>query len=338
MMVRLAGIVLLILIAAGAVAAWTDSFLNAPMRITDSGHLLNISKGSSLTSVANELAREKILSYPRVFALYGRLSDSASRIQAGEYEIKVGATPKSLLEQLVAGRVKLHSLTVIEGWTVAQLLHAIRTHPAIEQTLELESPADLVTALALDYAHPEGLFFPDTYRFPRGTTDVELLRRAYELMQQRLADIWSERQAGLILSGPYEALILASIVERETALAIERPEVAGVFIRRLEKGMRLQTDPTVIYGLGASYSGNLTRKHLESDSPYNTYTRKGLPPTPIALPGEGALLAVVNPAAGDALYFVATGRADGSHYFTATLTEHNAAVARYLDVLRNQSN
>jgi UPF0755 protein len=139
MMVRLAGIVLLILIAAGAVAAWTDSFLNAPMRITDSGHLLNISKGSSLTSVANELAREKILSYPRVFALYGRLSDSASRIQAGEYEIKVGATPKSLLEQLVAGRVKLHSLTVIEGWTVAQLLHAIRTHPAIEQTLELES-------------------------------------------------------------------------------------------------------------------------------------------------------------------------------------------------------
>jgi UPF0755 protein len=142
----------------------------------------------------------------------------------------------------------------------------------------------------------------------------------------------------LILSGPYEALILASIVERETALAIERPEVAGVFIRRLEKGMRLQTDPTVIYGLGASYSGNLTRKHLESDSPYNTYTRKGLPPTPIALPGEGALLAVVNPAAGDALYFVATGRADGSHYFTATLTEHNAAVARYLDVLRNQSN
>jgi UPF0755 protein len=338
MMGRLAGIVLLILIAAGAVAAWTDSFLNAPMRITDSGHLLNISKGSSLTSVANELAREKILSYPRVFALYGRLSDSASRIQAGEYEIKVGATPKSLLEQLVAGRVKLHSLTVIEGWTVAQLLHAIRTHPAIEQTLELESPADLVTALALDYAHPEGLFFPDTYRFPRGTTDVELLRRAYELMQQRLADIWSERQAGLILSGPYEALILASIVERETALAIERPEVAGVFIRRLEKGMRLQTDPTVIYGLGASYSGNLTRKHLESDSPYNTYTRKGLPPTPIALPGEGALLAVVNPAAGDALYFVATGRADGSHYFTATLTEHNAAVARYLDVLRNQSN
>ncbi|MDH3510549.1 MAG: endolytic transglycosylase MltG [Gammaproteobacteria bacterium] len=335
---RLAGIVLLILIAAGAVAAWTDSFLNAPMRITDSGHLLNISKGSSLTSVANELAREKILSYPRVFALYGRLSDSASRIQAGEYEIKVGATPKSLLEQLVAGRVKLHSLTVIEGWTVAELLHAIRTHPAIEQTLELESPADLVTAVALDYAHPEGLFFPDTYRFPRGTTDVELLRRAYELMQQRLADIWSERQAGLILSGPYEALILASIVERETALAKERPEVAGVFVRRLEKGMRLQTDPTVIYGLGASYSGNLTRKHLESDSPYNTYTRKGLPPTPIALPGEGALLAVVNPAPGDTLYFVATGRADGSHYFTATLTEHNAAVARYLDVLRDQSN
>ncbi len=335
---RLVLVVILVSIAAGGVLAWANSFLNAPMKIGEGGHLLNVSKGRSLTSVANELASEEILSYPRVFALYGRLSDSASRIQAGEYEIKAGATPKSLLEQLVAGRVKLHSLTIIEGWTVAELLNSIRTHPAIEQTLDADSPTDLVTAIEVDYAHPEGLFFPDTYRFPRGTTDVELLRRAYDLMQERLADAWSDRRTGLILSEPYEALILASIVERETALVSERPDVAGVFVRRLEKGMRLQTDPTVIYGLGAAFTGNLTRKHLELDSPYNTYTRHGLPPTPIALPSESALRAVVNPAPGDALYFVATGRADGSHYFTATLSEHNAAVARYLDFMREQSN
>lgn len=333
----LALIVILAFIAAGAGVAWTKAFLNEPLRIGAGGYLLDVSKGRSLTSVANKLAAENILSYPRVFAFYGRMSDSASRIQAGEYEIKAGATPKSLLEQLVAGRVKLHALTIIEGWTIAELLDSIRTHPAIEQTLQLESPGDLATAIQLDYTHPEGLFFPDTYRFPRGTTDVELLRRAYELMQERLAEVWSDRGPELILDEPYDALILASIVERETALDSERPEVAGVFVRRLEKGMRLQTDPTVIYGLGEAFTGNLTRKHLESDSPYNTYTRKGLPPTPIALPGEAALRAVVNPAPGDALYFVATGRPDGSHYFTATLSEHNAAVTRYLNVLRDKS-
>jgi len=332
----LAWILLLILIAAGGAVAWTNSFLNQPLRIDGSSYLLNVEKGRSLTSVANILAREDILHYPRVFALYGRMSGLANRIQAGEYQIKSGATPKSLLDQLVAGRVKLHALTVVEGWTTADMLNAIRRHPALEQTLEVNSPGDLVTAIGLDYAHPEGLFFPDTYRFPRGTTDVELLRRAYEVMQDRLAEVWSDRRPAIILKDPYEALILASIVERETALVSERPEVAGVFVRRLEKGMRLQTDPTVIYGLGSAFTGNLTRKHLEADSPYNTYTRAGLPPTPISLPGEAALRAAVNPAPGDALYFVATGRPDGSHYFTATLSEHNAAVARYLDFLRNK--
>jgi UPF0755 protein len=335
---RLSWVVILAMIVVGGAAAWLNAYLNEPMTIADSGHLLDVGKGRSLTSVANQLAGEEILSYPRVLALYGRLSESASRIQAGEYEIQAGATPKSLLQQLVAGRVKLHSLTVVEGWTVAELLSSIRAHPAIKKTLNPETSIDLVTAMGLDYAHPEGLFFPDTYRFPRGTSDVELLRRAYDLMQERLADAWSDRQAGLILSDPYQALILASIVERETALASERPEVAGVFLRRLAKGMRLQTDPTVIYGLGTAFTGNLTRRHLESDSPYNTYTRSGLPPTPIALPSESALRAVVNPASGEALYFVATGRADGSHYFTATLDEHNAAVARYLAFLREQSN
>jgi UPF0755 protein len=334
----IAGMVVVVLIAAGGAAAWTDAFLNNPLNIRGSAYLLDVGKGRSMTSVTNELSGAGILDYPRIFALYGRMSDLASRIQAGEYEIKAGTTPKTLLEQLVDGRVKLHALTVIEGWTVTELMNAVRSHPALEQTLELASPMDLVAAIGLVHPHPEGLFFPDTYRFPRGTTDAELLSRAYDLMQERLAEIWSDRRPELILKDPYEALILASIVERETALAGERPEVAGVFVRRLEKGMRLQTDPTVIYGLGPAFAGNLTRKHLESDSPYNTYTRQGLPPTPIALPSEAALRAVVNPAPGDALYFVATGRPDGSHYFTATLSEHNAAVSRYLDYLRGKTN
>jgi UPF0755 protein len=217
-----------------------------------------------------------------------------------------------------------------------ELLDAIRAHPAIRQTLEVEEPADLAMAIGIEQAHAEGWFFPDTYRFPRGTADVDLLRRAHRVMQEQLSEAWDQRLPGLVLTDPYEALILASIIERETALESERPEIAGVFIRRLEKGMRLQTDPTVIYGLGSEFTGNLTRKHLESDTPYNTYTRSGLPPTPIAMPGRAALHAAVNPAPGDALYFVATGRDDGSHYFTATLSEHNAAVAKYLKQLREK--
>jgi UPF0755 protein len=217
-----------------------------------------------------------------------------------------------------------------------ELLEALAGHPAVRQTLELDSPAELGTVLDLGYPHPEGLFFPDTYRFPRDTPDVELLRQAHELLMVRLNEAWSGRDPRGVLAEPYDGLILASIIERESALDRERPQIAGVFIRRLEQGMRLQTDPTVIYGLGESFDGNLTRRHLQSDTPYNTYVRKGLPPTPIALPGDSALQAMAHPEPGDALYFVATGRGDGSHYFTATLEEHNAAVARYLAALKQQ--
>lgn len=334
---RLSLILVLVLIAAGGAAAWANWILNEPMKLADDSHLLDVAKGRSLTSVTNELDELGILEFPRVLTAYARLSGLASSIQAGEYELKAGTTPIQLLEQLVAGRVKLHAFTIVEGWTVTELLDAIGRHPAIRQSLDLDEPADLVAVLGIDYAHPEGLFFPDTYRFPRGTTDVDLLRRAHDLMQEHLAEAWGDRQPDLILNDPYEALILASIVERETAMESERPEIAGVFIRRLRKGMRLQTDPTVIYGLGAAFTGNLTRKHLETDSPYNTYTRYGLPPTPIAMPGLNALRAAVNPAPGDSLYFVATGRADGSHYFTASLSEHNAAVAKYLQYLRDNA-
>lgn len=336
MMRRLLSIVGIGMLVAAAAAWWANARLNAPLQLPEGGLTLEIVRGSSLTSVAGGLAAQGVLEAPRLLAWYGRLNGKAARIQAGEYVLEPGTTAVSMLERFVDGRVRLHALTVVEGWTVLELLAALAEHPALEQTLEAATPEQLASALSLEYPHAEGWFFPDTYRFPRGTTDVELLGVAHALMNEKLADAWATRAVDTGLQDPYEALILASIVERESALASERPQVAGVFTRRLARGMRLQTDPTVIYGLGAAFDGNLTRRHLETDTPYNTYVRKGLPPTPIALPGEGALRAAVNPAAGDALYFVATGRDDGSHVFTATLEEHNAAVALYLAELRRR--
>lgn len=327
-----AGIVLL---AAGVGATWWfNGALHEPLELAEDGYTLEVERGSSLRSIAAQLRDAGVLEHPRVLSAYGRLTGQAERVQAGEYELQPGTTAVSLLRQLVDGRVRLHALTIVEGWTVRELLSALAGHTEVRHTLTIDSPEELARVLELDFPHAEGWFFPDTYRFPRGTSDVELLRVAHELMQQKLAAAWATRSVGTTLTDPYEALILASIVERESALQEERPLVAGVFIRRLRKGMRLQTDPTVIYGLGTEFDGNLTRKHLGTDTPYNTYVRKGLPPTPIALPGESALLAAVSPDEGDALYFVATGRGDGSHVFTATLDEHNAAVAAYLAELR----
>ncbi|MAF83359.1 MAG: endolytic transglycosylase MltG [Gammaproteobacteria bacterium] len=328
--------VLIVALALSSTYLWLQDYLATPLKIAPDGYTLIIERGNSLRGVAKQLARHDVLQSPAIFAGYGRISGLAGRIQAGEYVLETGTTPGSLLDTLVKGRVKLHSITIIEGWTVAELLEALANHPAISHTLELNSLVDLNNILGLDYPHPEGLFFPDTYHFPRGTTDVELLRQSHELLIERLNLAWSGREPHTVLGNPYEGLILASIVERETALSAERSQVAGVFIRRLEQGMRLQTDPTVIYGLGESFDGNLTHHHLKTDSPYNTYVRRGLPPTPIALPGESALQAMAHPAPGGALYFVATGNGDGSHYFTATLEEHNAAVARYLAMLKQQ--
>jgi UPF0755 protein len=313
---------------------WAD--LNQPMPIGDDGYVFEVATGRTLTSVARELGQQGLLEHPRSLAWYGRLAGLAEKIQAGEYHLVTGTTPVTMLEQLVNGRVKLHSLTVVEGWTIRELLAAIRAHPALRQTLNEPSPAELVALLNLDVPHPEGMFFPDTYAFPRGISDVELLRQARDLMRRHLDEAWASRRGELPLQNAYEALILASIVERETALDSERAQVAGVFVRRLQRGMRLQTDPTVIYGLGASFDGNLRKRDLQSDTPYNTYTRAGLPPTPIALPGKRSLEAAVNPDQGSAIYFVATGLDDGSHYFAETLEEHNAAVGRYLARLREQ--
>ena len=315
---------------------WLQSYLATPMAVSPDGYTLVIERGNSLRGVAEHLAREDILRIPDAFVGYGRITGLAGRIQAGEYMLQPDDTPGTMLDMLVAGRVKLHSITIVEGWTVTELLKALAGHPAIRQTLELESPQELSDILDLEFPHPEGLFFPETYHFPQGTPDVELLRQAHQLLMVHLNEAWTEREPNTVLDNSYDGLILASIVERETALDSERAKIAGVFVRRLEKGMRLQTDPTVIYGLGESFDGNLTRRHLQTDTPYNTYVRNGLPPTPIALPGERALQAMAHPEAGDALYFVATGRGDGSHSFTATLEEHNAAVASYLAMLRKQ--
>ena len=310
--------------------------LTASMSIGDEPVVIDIESGTSLRGVAALLAEQGVLSHPRSFALYGRFTGRAVRVQAGEYEIHEGTTPLEFLEQLVSGQVKLHALTIVEGWTVNDLLVALRRNPAVAQTIESANPVVMAEALGLDVDHAEGQFFPDTYKFPKGTSDIEILSQAHDLLLERLDKAWRSRRSGLPFDTPYDLLILASIVERETALDEERPLVAGVFVRRLEKRMRLQTDPTVIYGLGQDFDGNLTRQHQKNDTPYNTYTRRGLPPTPIGLPGELSLRAAANPDQGMALYFVATGNDDGSHFFTATLEEHNAAVVKYLARLRER--
>jgi UPF0755 protein len=250
-----------------------------------------------------------------------------TRLQVGEYTIDHGMTPAQLLRKLEDGSVVQHQFTIVEGWTFRELRLALAKEEALEQTLSGLPDAEVMRRLGVGAEHPEGRFLPETYHYTRGFTDLELLKRTYVAMQNTLAAAWEKRDPDLPLRTPYEALVLASIVEKETGAAAERPQIAGVFIRRLRLGMLLQTDPTVIYGLGSAFDGNLTRRHLETATPYNTYVVAGLPPTPIALPGRAAIEAALHPAAGEALYFVARG--DGSHQFSASLAEHNRAVARY---------
>jgi UPF0755 protein len=323
---------LLLLLALAALAAaifyWQYRlFLATPLEVGETGVILDVPRGNGLRHLSDELATRGLIDSPDLLVLYGRLNGMDTGIKAGEYRIEPGTTPPRLLRQLLSGQVVLHPLTLVEGWNFAQALAVVRATPELTATLDGLDGEAVMARLGEPGIHPEGLFFPDTYHFPRGTTDLEFLRRARATMREVLAAAWERRAEGLPFDDPYQALVLASIVEKETSIAAERPEVAGVFVRRLQKGMRLQADPTVIYGLGAAFDGNLRRRDLRSDTPYNTYTRAGLPPTPIALPGRGAIEAVFNPAAGKALYFVATG--DGRHVFAETLTEHQANVRRY---------
>lgn len=328
----------LLLLAGLGAAGWyaVQGYMHSPIPGLSAPRVINVPAGASLNRVAADLADQQILNWPQVFALWGRVQDKARSIKAGEYQLDPGVTPAGILDQLVEGRVKLYSLTLLEGWTLREVLEALAASPAIEVTLDPANPgtAFLVDDPLTEGTAAEGWLYPETYSVPRGTTDAEVLRRANALMVEKLAAAWARRSADLPLKSPYELLILASIIERETAIDEERNQVAGVFIRRLRKGMRLQTDPTVIYGLGDAYDGNLTRAHLLTDTPFNTYTRAGLPPTPIGMPAEASLLAAGHPDDGNALYFVASGEGDGSHVFSATLEEHNAAVAAYIARLR----
>jgi len=272
-----------------------------------------------------------LITDPQALYLYGRYHALGRAIKVGEFELTGSLTPIDLLTKVTSNQVKEYKITFSEGISFKEVLAKIAQTPKLTHTLQSGSAQPLPSLMAqlqLPEMHPEGRFFPSTYRFPLGTTDLDLLKRAYHQMEAVLAAEWSQREDGLPYKTPYEALIMASIIEKETGVASERQQIAGVFVRRLNKKMRLQTDPTVIYGLGDSYNGNLKRSHLKDKSnPYNTYAIKGLPPTPIAMPGQEAIYAALHPAAGSALYFVAKG--DGTHYFSATLDEHNAAVKRY---------
>lgn len=312
------------------------AWLHDPIPALTRPVIYEIPRGSSLTAVANDLAARDFLKHPRVFTLWARFTKQAGGLKAGEYELLPGSSPQSLLDLFNSGRVLLHSVTFIEGSTFEDIRRLLAGHPQVAHDLASAAQTDIMSRLGAPGAHPEGQFFPDTYRFPRQTSDFELLRMAHQRMQRELTAAWEARAPDLPLESPYEALILASIIEKETALERERAQIGGVFIERLRRRMRLQTDPTVIYGLDDSYDGNLRRADLQRDTPYNTYTRTGLPPTPIALPGLGSLRAAVHPEETGALFFVATGQGDGSHYFSRTLAEHEAAVQRYLARLRQQ--
>lgn len=284
-----------------------------------------IAKGEGVQQIATRLRDAGITKSVVWVALTAYWRGAAGRLKYGEYEIRPGMTVVALIDLLASGKVHQHAVTLVEGRTLAQNLAVLKSHPALVH--DVGETATLMGALGALEEQPEGRFYPDTYFFTRGTTETALLRQAYAKMKTTLADEWEQREPGLPYSQPYEALIMASIVEKETAVPSERPKIAGVFMRRLQSKMRLQTDPTVIYGLGESFDGNIRRSDLERDTPYNTYTRAGLPPTPIAIPGREAIHAVLHPEPGSSLYFVAKG--DGSHAFSDTLSEHQRAVERY---------
>ena len=299
--------------------------------------LFTVSPGESVSTVARRLAGQGVIDSAAAFSWAARYKGLASRIQAGEYILMPGTTASRLLEQFVRGEVTSYSLTLVEGWNFQQMLAAIARSPELEHTLTGLDVAQIMARIGYPDVHPEGRFFPDTYHFSRGMSDADILQRAYRSMETILQQEWQTRADDLPYKTADEALIMASIIEKETGLADERQDIAGVFVRRLQKGMLLQTDPTIIYGLGEKFDGNLRRKHLkDSGNRYNTYRHKGLPPTPIAMPGRESIHAALHPAPGKALYFVARG--DGSHQFSATLKEHNRAVRKYQLQRRRKDN
>ena len=328
----------LALLAAGAVAFFAYqrflAFADTPIAGIEQGDMLVVERGDSLPKVLRRLRDMGIQTRDLEWRALAREMGAAGRIQVGEYALEPGTTPRALLAAMRDGRVTSYRFTIIEGWNIRELRAALAKATPLKQEGAQLDQAALMQALGRGGQHPEGRFLPETYHYTRNDSDLDVLRRAADAMDKALAEAWEGRDPGLPLRTPYELLTLASIVEKETGAPEERPQIAGVFVRRLQVPMRLETDPTVIYGLGSAYDGNIRRRDLDTDTPYNTYTRDGLPPTPIAMPGRAALQAAARPAPGDALFFVTIGDGSGRHVFSRTYAEHRAAVAEYLQRYR----
>ncbi len=310
-----------------AFVAWLAWFALTPVQLEQSSVDFSITRGSGLRNATRQMIEAGIGMQAWPFNLLGRLASKQTAIKAGSYQVSTGVTPWQLMKKITQGDFAQSEVAFIEGWTFRQMRAALDVHAAVRHDSTGLPDADLMRRLGADTLMPEGLFFPDTYLFGKGESDLAILARAHRTMRKQLQSAWQQRDPDVPLASPYEALILASIVEKETGQASERELIAGVFINRLRAGMKLQTDPTVIYGLGVKFDGNLRKRDLTRDGPFNTYTRAGLPPHPIAMPGQAALLAVLSPARTDALYFVARG--DGTSQFSRSLDEHNRAVAKY---------
>lgn len=309
---------------------WIDllSFANRPLQMSGDTIYYTVAPGKTLKSVANDLFKRGHIDSARDLVWLARLEGNANNIKIGEYEFSKGITASEVLDKINKGDVKQYSFTIIEGLTFRQMLEALHQHPHLQRQLEGLSNDEIMLKLGHPGEHPEGRFLPETYYFHKGMSDVDILKRAYAAMDDYLQEQWLNRASGLPYKNAYEALIMASIVEKETGVASERPEIAGVFTRRIEKRMRLETDPTVIYGI-VNYDGNIKKKHLlDRSNPYNTYQMRGLPPTPIALPSAEAIRAALHPKPGTSLYFVAMG--DGSHYFSSSYEEHQQAVNYFI--------
>ena len=309
-------------------------YLQQPLQLHDKTITYEVKKGSSIRRVANELAQQGVMKPAIFFIALAKLNKQESKLKAGEYEFSSDMTPNDVLNLITSGKAIQYKHTIIEGKTYKQLVASIKASHVLKQTLSDDDYANIMQKIGSDFPHPEGAFYADTYHFPKNTTDLDFLKRSHKMMKEKLQQAWDKRKPEPSIKTPYEALILASIVEKETGDESERPIIARVFINRLDKNMLLQTDPTVIYGMGDAYQGNIRKKDLTTDTPYNTYTRLGLTPTPIAIPGKAAIEAVMHPPEGDVYYFVAKGDGTGTSYFSKTNAEHNKAVAKYLRNLR----
>lgn len=322
------GTVLLLLISVVLVGLWVEynNALTNPV-VSGQSKVIVIEKGDNFSKITNKLIEQGVAVQPLWFKLFAYQKKVSNKLKAGEYELKIGLTMPEILTKLAEGKSLQYPITFPEGWSFKQILQEIRKNPHIIQTLETDDFKSIMTQLSSKYDHPEGLFFPDTYLFEKNTTDLSLLKKSYEKMQAVLKAEWAKRENDLPIKNAYQALILASIIEKETAAVEERQQISGVFTRRLKTGMLLQTDPTVIYGMGDEYKGDIRYKDLRKPTPYNTYVIKGLPPTPIAMPGKAAIYAALHPAKGNSVYFVAKG--NGTHVFSETLRQHNNAVNKY---------